>query len=73
MLTSDERLIAAISWAEGQGLGLNVFVDVVSPVVGLAFARGGEGCSAVGFLPTIDHATGLPFETEQAPFVATPK
>ena len=30
MLTSDEGLLAAISWAEGQGLGLNVFLDIVS-------------------------------------------
>lgn len=28
MVTSDERLLAAITWAEEQGLGLNVFVDV---------------------------------------------
>lgn len=33
MLTSDEHLLAAMSWAEEQGLGLNVFLDVVSGVL----------------------------------------
>ncbi|CAM9525201.1 unnamed protein product [Ectocarpus fasciculatus] len=28
MLTSDEGLLGAVSWAEGQGLDLNVFLDV---------------------------------------------
>ncbi|CAM9524683.1 unnamed protein product [Scytosiphon promiscuus] len=28
LLTSDDHLLAAISWAEAQGLGLNVFLDV---------------------------------------------
>lgn len=30
MLTSDEGLLGAVAWAEGQGLDLNVFLDVVS-------------------------------------------
>lgn len=32
MLTSDDRLLAAVAWAEEQGLGLNVFLDVVRKV-----------------------------------------
>lgn len=39
MLTSDEGLLGAVAWAEGQGLDLNVFLDVVSPFVCVARAK----------------------------------
>lgn len=37
MLTSDDQLHAAMSWAEGQGLDLNVVLDVVSLLADVLF------------------------------------
>lgn len=34
MLDCDEQLDAAIEWAEGEGLNLNVFLDVVRGLIG---------------------------------------
>lgn len=52
MLTSDEHLLTAMSWAEEQGLGLNVFLDVVSRLLATHLSPSGGSGGVVWYLST---------------------